>query len=104
MKKKFNTFIKSLDLGWELVKDLLIILGGAAVQAVALRLFLVPTDLVVGGVTGVAQILYHFIHTPIGLVTLLGNIPLFFDWLAIFGRSALCYSHDLGNCGNLIDY
>lgn len=77
MKKKFNTFIKSLDLGWELVKDLLIILGGAAVQALALRLFLVPTDLVVGGVTGVAQILYHFIHTPIGLVTLLGNIPLF---------------------------
>lgn len=77
MKKKFNTFIKSLDLVWELVKDLLIILGGAAVQAVALRLFLVPTDLVVGGVTGVAQILYHFIHTPIGLVTLLGNIPLF---------------------------
>lgn len=77
MKKKIKQFIKELDFGWGTIKDMLIILGGAAIQALALRLFLVPTDLVVGGVTGLAQILYHFFGTPIGLITLLGNIPLF---------------------------
>ena len=47
------------------------------VQALALRTFLIPAQLVGGGVSGVAQLLYYLWGTPVGMVTLLGNIPLF---------------------------
>ncbi len=53
------------------------ILIGALVQAVALRLFLVPAELVSGGISGVAQLIHHYTSFPIGLMVLLGNIPLF---------------------------
>ncbi len=57
--------------------DFLLILLGAFIQALALRLFLVPADLVSGGISGLAQLLNHFTAFPIGLAVLLGNIPLF---------------------------
>jgi uncharacterized membrane-anchored protein YitT (DUF2179 family) len=58
--------------------DYLLILLGALIQAFALRLFLVPADLVSGGISGLAQLLNHYAAFPIGLMVLLGNIPLFF--------------------------
>ena len=57
--------------------DFLLILLGAFIQALALRLFLVPADLVSGGISGLAQLLNRFTAFPIGLAVLLGNIPLF---------------------------
>jgi uncharacterized membrane-anchored protein YitT (DUF2179 family) len=53
------------------------ILLGAFIQALALRLFLVPAELVSGGVSGMAQLIHHYTTFPIGLMILLGNIPLF---------------------------
>lgn len=77
MKEKLKGFFKEMDFGLGMLKDMAIILAGALIQAIALRLFLVPANLVAGGVTGFAQILYHFIKSPIGLVTILCNVPLF---------------------------
>lgn len=57
--------------------DFVLILLGALIQALALRLFLVPADLVSGGISGLAQLLNHYIAFPIGLIVLIGNIPLF---------------------------
>ncbi len=54
----------------------MIILGGL-IQALALRTFLVPAQLVGGGISGIAQILHYLWNWPIGVVTLLGNLPLF---------------------------
>ena len=54
----------------------LIALGGL-VQAAALRLFLVPAELVSGGISGMAQLIHHYTAFPIGMMVLLGNIPLF---------------------------
>jgi uncharacterized membrane-anchored protein YitT (DUF2179 family) len=62
---------------WPLFLDYALILVGAAIQAVALRLFLVPADLASGGVTGVSQLINHYTRWPIGLMVLIGNIPLF---------------------------
>ena len=58
--------------------DFVLILLGALIQALALRLFLVPARLVSGGISGLAQLVNHFIDFPIGMMVLLGNIPLFF--------------------------
>ena len=42
-----------------------------------MRLFLVPAHLASGGVTGVAQLINHYTDWPIGLMVLVGNLPLF---------------------------
>jgi len=43
----------------------------------ALRTFLIPSQLVGGGISGIAQLLHYLWRTPVGMITLLANIPLF---------------------------
>lgn len=62
---------------WADLGDLLLIIAGAFLQALAIRLFLVPANLVSGGVSGLAQIINYYTGWPIGLMVFLGNVPLF---------------------------
>jgi len=62
---------------WLTMKDFALILIGTAVQAVGLRLFLVPANLVRGGLSGISQLINYYTGWPIGLMILIGNIPLF---------------------------
>ena len=57
--------------------DYALIAVGAIIQAIGLRLFLVPANLASGGVSGISQLINHYTHWPIGLMVLIGNIPLF---------------------------
>lgn len=74
---KIKNFFKQLDFSWRTIWDYLLIIMGGLVQALALRTFLIPAQLVGGGISGIAQLLHYLWGTPIGMVTLLGNIPLF---------------------------
>jgi uncharacterized membrane-anchored protein YitT (DUF2179 family) len=49
---------------------------GTLLQALSLRLFLVPAKLASGGISGLAQIINFFTGLPIGMMVLLGNVPL----------------------------
>lgn len=69
--------IQAPRFSWEAGRDYLYILLGAALQALALRVFLVPANLASGGVSGLAQIINHYTDWPIGLMVFLGNVPLF---------------------------
>lgn len=62
---------------WPALRDYLLIVVGGSLQAVSLRVFFVPADLASGGVSGIAQLINHFTNWPIGLMVLIGNIPLF---------------------------
>jgi uncharacterized membrane-anchored protein YitT (DUF2179 family) len=62
---------------WPIVRDYILIVLAALIQALSLRLFFVPADLASGGVSGIAQLINHFTGWPIGLMVLIGNIPLF---------------------------
>ncbi len=62
---------------WPAVLDYGLIATGGTLQAIGLRLFLVPANLASGGVSGIAQLLNHYTHWPIGLMVLIGNLPLF---------------------------
>jgi uncharacterized membrane-anchored protein YitT (DUF2179 family) len=74
-------------LPWSQIQDYSLILLGALVQAFAMRLFLVPGQLVSGGISGIAQIVNHFVRFPIGVMVFAGNIPLFFlGWRFLGGR------------------
>ncbi len=59
------------------IRDYALIIFSSIIQAVALRLFFIPANLASGGVSGIAQLLNHFTGWPIGMMVLIGNIPLF---------------------------
>lgn len=65
-------------LSWRTAADYLLLVAGSLVQAFAMRLFLVPSQLLSGGVSGIAQIINSFTGWPIGVMVILGNLPLFF--------------------------
>jgi uncharacterized membrane-anchored protein YitT (DUF2179 family) len=72
---------------WPTFRDYGLIFLGALLQAVSLRVFLVPANLASGGVSGVAQLIHHFTGWPIGLMVFLGNLPLFaLGWRFLGGR------------------
>ncbi len=62
---------------WKLLQAYALILVGSLIQAFAMRLFLIPGELVSGGVSGIAQLINHYTHWPIGVMVLVGNAPLF---------------------------
>ena len=69
--------IESLHLNRSSLKDIFFIILGTLIQALAMRMFLIPALLVSGGVSGAAQIINFYTNWPIGLMVLIGNIPLF---------------------------
>ncbi|HOE69912.1 MAG TPA: YitT family protein [Brevefilum sp.] len=74
---QIKIFFSEINLSKKDVWDFALILVGALIQAAALSLFLVPADLVSGGISGLAQLIHHYAEFPIGLMVFLGNIPLF---------------------------
>ena len=68
-------------------RDYLLITLGALIQAVGLRLFFIPANLASGGVSGVAQLIHHLTGLQIGMMILVGNIPLFLlGWRFLGGK------------------
>lgn len=72
---------------WTAGRDYLLITLGTLLQAFAIRLFLVPGHLVNGGISGLAQIINFYTNFPIGVMILIGNIPLLIlGWRHLGGR------------------
>ncbi len=63
------------------------IVVGATVMSFAYNLFLIPNKIVPGGVGGVSMILNHFLGTPVGVVIVALNIPLFLIGIRVLGKS-----------------
>ena len=67
--------------------DYALLLVGATIQGLGLRLFLIPANLASGGVSGISQLINHFTGWPIGLMVLIGNFPLFLlGWRFLGGQ------------------
>jgi uncharacterized membrane-anchored protein YitT (DUF2179 family) len=81
LKSSINQF------SWTTASDYLLISIGAILQALAICLFLVPGHLVNGGIGGLAQLINYYTGFPIGVMILIGNIPLLFiGWRHLGGR------------------
>ncbi|MEO8393646.1 MAG: YitT family protein, partial [Chloroflexota bacterium] len=61
-----------LSLGWHVF----LLTLGAIISAFGVIVFEAPFKIAPGGISGVAIILNNLIHTPIGLIILIGNIPI----------------------------
>jgi uncharacterized membrane-anchored protein YitT (DUF2179 family) len=72
---------------WPSIRDTVLILAGALIQALALRLFMVPAQLASGGISGISQLINYYTGWSIGLMVFIGNVPLFLlGWRMLGGR------------------
>ena len=82
--------MNSPKVSWQTIRDYILVLAGALLQALGLRLFLVPANLASGGISGISQLIHHYTGWPMGLMVLIGNLPLFLlGWRWLGGRRFL---------------
>ena len=85
MKKKIASLTNELD--WpSTLRGFFFLTLGSLVSAVNVNLFLAPSELAPGGVSGAAIILNKFTNWPIGLMMLVMNLPLLFVGFKYLGR------------------
>jgi len=57
------------------------IIVGSVIYAASFRFFIYPNDVVLGGIVGLATIINYLTELPVGVMTIVFNIPLFiFSW------------------------
>lgn len=62
------------------------IVVGCAIGGLAYPLFLVPNSIAPGGLTGIATVLNHYFGVPVGLTSMLLNLPLFIIGFRAMGK------------------
>jgi len=70
-----------------LILDYTQIVIGSFIGALGLTMFLVPSRLAAGGVSGIATVLHYIFKLPVGWTMLVLNIPLFLAGVAFLGKS-----------------
>ena len=83
---KENTRLHSV-LKW--AADLLLIVAGAAVYAIALNVFTSPNNIAPGGVTGISIILNSLTDIPVGLFIAVINVPLIIAGFFILNKKTM---------------
>lgn len=73
--------------GRGLLGSILLTIAGSTIMALAYSLFLIPHRIVPGGAGGVAMILNRLLGTPVGLVIVALNVPLFIIGIRVLGKS-----------------
>ncbi|WP_370639134.1 YitT family protein [Cohnella sp. REN36] len=74
------------------VRAWVVLLTGTAIYAFGLQYFIIPNQLMEGGVTGIGILLYYATGLPTWLTTLLINLPLFWLGLRKLGWNTMIYT------------
>lgn len=77
---------------WKYVRTFLYITLGSFLYSIALNLFFVTNHLAQGGVTGISLLIHYLFNTPIGIMIILINIPIFILGYIQLGKGFLLYS------------
>jgi uncharacterized membrane-anchored protein YitT (DUF2179 family) len=72
--------------------QVLLVLIGEILNAYAFQTLIIPQKLLSGGVVGIALLLNQLFHLPIGVQTLIYNIPIFLLGLRLLGRRFIILS------------
>ncbi|WP_069999000.1 YitT family protein [Cellulosilyticum sp. I15G10I2] len=70
-----------------ILKNIILILIGNTIYALAVTMFILPNGLITGGTTGLALLIYHKTGIPIALFVSVFNIAMFLLGAAILGRA-----------------
>ncbi|MCM3633041.1 YitT family protein [Paenibacillus camelliae] len=82
-----------MNIKWvSVLKQILPITIGAALYAFGLQCFVIPNQLMEGGVTGIAVLLNYVFQFPMSVTTLVINIPLFLIGWKILGSKKMIYT------------
>lgn len=81
------------------LKNLLLVLAGNAVYALAVDMFVLPCGLITGGTTGLALLAQHWLGVPVANFVLISNVVMFAVGAAVMGKwfafntalSTFCY-------------
>jgi len=73
-------------------RQLFLLLAGTLCFVVAVKGFIIPNHLLTGGVTGLSLLLNALFKWPVGLLTLLFNVPIFLLGFRDVGRRFALYS------------
>lgn len=71
----------------EKIKRFVMITTGAILMGIALELFLVPNQILDGGIVGISIMFSHLLNLPLGLFIFLLNLPFFFLGYKQIGKS-----------------
>lgn len=86
MFKHIRTSLSGKPAAAEQFFSYLQILLGSLIGGAAYPLFLTPNRIAPGGITGIAMILNHLSHWPVGVMSLVLNIPLFLIGYRAMGK------------------
>ncbi|MBC7364827.1 MAG: YitT family protein, partial [Candidatus Aminicenantes bacterium] len=73
----------------KILQNVFFIIIGSAVMGLGYSLFLIPFHLVPGGVSGISIILNYLFKLPVGLLTIILNIPIFLLSFKFLGKRYL---------------
>lgn len=76
----------------KLLKKYLLVIAGVVLYAIGFQFFMYPNSIVAGGVVGIAMIINRLTGLPVGVLTILMNIPLFLIAWRHFGKEFLIAS------------
>lgn len=79
---------KSENIKAVIIRALMIIVG-ATLSSIGLEFFLVPNNIIDGGVVGISIITSHLTHLPLGLFTFMFNLPFFLLGYKQIGKTFL---------------
>lgn len=83
--------MKNLNIGI-IIKRIFMIILGSLITAISVDAFLVPHNLLSGGITGIALIINYIANIPVGMMVLILNIPLFIIGLRKIDKEFIAYS------------
>ena len=102
--KQFKSEYQQIKITRTVIKDYAFILAGVLIQAFAMRLFLIPTKLVSGGISGLAQLINQISNFPIGLMIPDRKYSVILSGLALSGRTQVCIADCCCYCPFFIFY
>ena len=76
----------------DIVLKYFLIIIGSAIYAAGFVFFMYPNSIIVGGVSGIAMIINYLIDLPVGIMTIVLNIPLFVIAWKYFGTGFIVSS------------
>lgn len=68
------------------IYDLLIMIAGGTVWAIAINMFTLPNMIAAGGFSGLGTVFYYAFHIPVGITMIVLNVPVFIFAWKILGR------------------
>ncbi len=74
------------------LKNLITVILGTFVVAIALDVFLAPGNIAPGGISGLSIVINYITNIPLGILIFVLNIPIFLLGLKYFNRKFLLYS------------